>query len=877
MEAQERLKAALADRYAIEKEIGSGGMATVYLADDLRHERKVALKVLKPELAAVVGAERFLAEIKTTANLQHPNILPLFDSGEADSFLFYVMPFVEGETLRERLGREKQLPVDEAVRIASEVADALESAHEQGVIHRDIKPENILLSRGRPLVADFGIALAVSAAGGGRLTETGLSLGTPYYMSPEQASADRDPSAASDVYSLACVLYEMLVGEPPYSGATAQAVLAKILVGDAPAPTEARASIPLHVDAVIRKSLEKLPADRFPSAAAFAAALGDTGFRHGEPETAAAPRPSKGIATLAPWLLAGFAVAASIAIWTGSRSPEAPSLSTSIFLPDSVVIPFRSLAPLGVPRKAMAVSADGAVLVYVGYDGTDTRLYLRDLARFEHIPIVGTEGAMHPFFSPDGEWIGYFSGTRLWRVSVRGGQPEFLAEAPNAAGGFWTDEGEIVFAAFEGQAVGAVEVATRETRPITSGELQGQVYFQTPSPVPGGNAILAMTRFPAMVGVIDIASGLPENLLQGFSPTYLPSGHLVFARGGTLYAVGFDPAALEPVGEPVPIRTGVHLEMPVAHYTVSPDGSLFYVPGVNSDEGYLTWVDRAERVDTINATPAEFGRVLVSPNGELIVAQTFVGGTEGIYVLDPNSGRGERIVEAPGLGPAIWTHDGSAILYSRASPATLDPNLVVRRPLTGSTEDTLYKHTTDARVTAVTEDESLILFNSVGQGVWALTPDGTAERILTNAEGPWGAELSPNGRWIAYTSVQTGQYQVYVEPFPENGEQHHISVHDNSEEPLWAADGSEIYYRNGSRWWAVPVQLEPEFSYGDPELIIEGPYLNVGGRSYDLHPDGERFLLIDVPRVESGDRIHVVTNWVAEMARQVPSGLGGGG
>ncbi|MBT8402999.1 MAG: serine/threonine protein kinase, partial [Gemmatimonadetes bacterium] len=247
-----RLNAALDGRYRIEREIGEGGMATVYLADDIRHQRQVALKVLKPELAAVVGADRFLTEIRTTANLQHPNILPLFDSGEADSFLYYVMPFVDGETLRARLDREKQLPVDEAVRIATEVADALQAAHEEGIIHRDIKPANILLSRGRPLVADFGIALAVSGAGGGRLTETGLSLGTPYYMSPEQASADREPSPASDVYSLASVLYEMLVGEPPYTGATAQAVLARILTANAPAATEARPAIPAHVDAVLR-------------------------------------------------------------------------------------------------------------------------------------------------------------------------------------------------------------------------------------------------------------------------------------------------------------------------------------------------------------------------------------------------------------------------------------------------------------------------------------------------------------------------------------------------------------------------------------------------------------------------------------------------
>ncbi len=245
-----RLNAALEGRYAIDRELGEGGMATVYLADDLKHERKVALKVLKPELAAIVGAERFLAEIKTTANLTHPHILPLFDSGEADGFLFYVMPHIEGESLRERIDREKQLPVDEAVKIATDLAEALDYAHRHKIIHRDIKPANILIHEGRPLIADFGIALAVGVAGGGRLTETGLSVGTPHYMSPEQATGDQAVGVATDIYALGAVLYEMLVGEPPYTGPTAQAVLGQIIAGETASATKQRASVPANVDAV---------------------------------------------------------------------------------------------------------------------------------------------------------------------------------------------------------------------------------------------------------------------------------------------------------------------------------------------------------------------------------------------------------------------------------------------------------------------------------------------------------------------------------------------------------------------------------------------------------------------------------------------------
>ena len=272
-DAATRLATALADRYRLERELGAGGMATVYLAQDLKHDRRVAVKVLRPELAAVIGAERFLAEIKTTANLQHPHILPLFDSGEADGFLFYVMPYVEGESLRDRLSREKQLPVPDAVRIASEVASALDYAHRHGIIHRDIKPENVLLHDGRALVADFGIALAASKSGGSRMTETGMSLGTPHYMSPEQAMGQREITARSDVYALGAMTYEMLIGDPPFTGSTAQAIVAKVMTAEPASLVEQRKSVPPAVEDAVLTALEKLPADRFASAAEFAAAL----------------------------------------------------------------------------------------------------------------------------------------------------------------------------------------------------------------------------------------------------------------------------------------------------------------------------------------------------------------------------------------------------------------------------------------------------------------------------------------------------------------------------------------------------------------------------------------------------------------------------
>jgi eukaryotic-like serine/threonine-protein kinase len=317
-EHQRALQLALADRYRVERELGEGGMATVYLAHDLKHDRKVAIKVLKPELAAVIGADRFLREIKTIAGLQHPHILGLIDSGESGGTAFYVMPFVEGESLRDRLAREKQLPIADTLRIAGEVASALDYAHRHGVIHRDIKPENLLLHDGAALVADFGIALAVSAAGGTRLTQTGLSLGTPHYMSPEQAMGEREITAASDVYALGCVTYEMLVGEPPFTGPTAQAVVAKMMTDDPRPPSELRRTVSPQLDTIVLTALERLPSDRYATAAAFAEALRGGGVpTRTAPMTSRRKRSRLGTLALA---LGGTALGAAL-MW-GFASPR---------------------------------------------------------------------------------------------------------------------------------------------------------------------------------------------------------------------------------------------------------------------------------------------------------------------------------------------------------------------------------------------------------------------------------------------------------------------------------------------------------------------------------------------------------------------------
>ncbi len=568
-----RLNAALQGRYTIERELGEGGMATVYLADDLKHERKVALKVLKPELAAVVGAERFLAEIKTTANLQHPHILPLHDSGEADGFLYYVMPYIEGETLGERIDRERQLPVDEALGIATAVANALQTAHEHGVVHRDIKPANILLSRGEPLVADFGIALAVSVGGGGRLTETGLSLGTPFYMSPEQATGDQAVGPASDTFAPACVLYEMLVGEPPYPGNTAQAVLGKIIQGLPVSATAIRKSVPANVDAAIRKALEKLPADRFTGAQEFAKALADQGFRHGD-EAAGGVTVGRGLWNPLSMGLGALAlVFASGFGWSLLRpAPPQPAMRQ--------VLSTEGWAGLGTEfGRYAAVAPDGSSMILPVGD----QLALKMRGSTEITPIPGTERGRDVVYSPSGQWIAYAIGTDLYKRPLVGGSALRLAEdtegGSNRVGLAWLDDGTILYETTGGRVVRIPEDGGEPL--VVFGPGPG-LYWVHGLPKARGAFVVPTNN---ELHVVDLRALSSEVILeQVIRAWYTTTGHLVYLRtDGALFALPFDLSGLAITGGAIPLFDGVRVTTNRADMRLAADGTLLYVVGSNSD------------------------------------------------------------------------------------------------------------------------------------------------------------------------------------------------------------------------------------------------------------------------------------------------------
>ena len=875
-----RLNAALAGRYHIERELGEGGMATVYLAEDLRHGRKVALKVLKPELAAVVGGERFLAEIKTTANLQHPNILPLFDSGEAGGFLFFAMPYIEGETLRHRLDRDKQLPVDEAVRIASEVADALQVAHAQGVVHRDIKPANILLSHGRPLVADFGIALAVSAAGGGRLTETGLSVGTPYYMSPEQASADREPSAASDVYSLGCVLYEMLVGEPPFTGATAQAVLAKILTAEAPAPTAGRPAIPPHVDAVVRRALERLPADRFASAEDFARALADPGFRHGPDGTSpGAPAPG-------PWKAATFVAAAVavIALGVAVRSLLSPEPPGEIARFESLFRPGQDLSP----GADFTLTPDGSALVYVGppeEPGSGLRLWIRRWAELEATPIPGTEGTpgLNPSVSPDGTEVAF--GGPLQRgvavVRIDGGPVRTVL--PDHRYPFWADDGYI-YASGNRDGITRVDAAGGPPERL-SGPIPGVSIQAVTDLLPGArSALLTLSSGDTQASVVEIAvldltTGEVRRVAPGSQATYVQPGYLVFRTAeGALAAARFDPGAGALDGPVVPLVAGV------SDFALSRTGTLVYDATPPPDHEFV-WMERSGALSPAFpgwSVSGLAGRGFeLSPDGTRL-AFTLAGdapGVQDVWVKEVPQGSAQRISsgDSQAWGPR-WLPSGDRLTYS--SGVTGGRATVARRATGAGPVDTLVGPVLDA------PDAQL-----GPAGEWAILRAGSAaglsryiaavrlgpeeeppELILGegyNAEQP---DLSPDGRWLAYASDETGRDEIYLRPFPDvQSDRIGVST-DGGRQPHWSRDGSELFYISpDGHMIAARFQTGPDARITARERLFRLPAGILGVNSglatnYDVAEDGRFLLAREVEDPEADGRgLVLVQNWVTEL------------
>ena len=807
-----RLNAALEGRYAIERELGEGGMATVYFADDLKHERKVALKVLKPELAAVVGAERFLAEIKTTANLTHPNILPLHDSGEADTFLYYVMPFIEGESLRDRLDREHQLPVDEAVKITTDLAEALDYAHRNKVIHRDIKPANIMLHEGRPLIADFGIALAVGAAGGGRLTETGLSLGTPFYMSPEQATGDQFVGASTDTYALGSVLYEMLTGDPPYMGSTAQAVLGQIISSKHISATEKRASIPANVDSAIRKALEKLPADRFKSSQEFARALGDLAFRHGEAQAG-----RDGVKPRRRVLEVALIVAVGVALW-GWLAPD-----------QSQVVRHRLSFPIDV--RVLDISPSGDRLAYVGRDEAGVeRLWQREMNLLNASPIPGSESAKTLSFSPDGRQLAFVNSlNELLVVSFGGAPPVKIADldVTDVTGGRvdWGPDENIYVESLTGLARvrSSGGVPPEQVTMLQSGENR-HVF---PHALPNGKGVLFTVRHGGDVSrneiaVVDLDTGQHQILVSGVRALYAVTGHLIYATSeGTLEAARFDQDKLRMDGPPTVLFGGVEFgQFGSMQLAMSADGHLLYRSHSTNELAELFWIKRDGTAEPVESGWVEtFRTVALSPDGTRLAVSISDRGEEHVSVRDLGGGPLLRLTTVGSLNwRPSWRPDGRAVGF--ISDQSGDLNAYVRSTVGGGAAVELAAGSQGIEEVLWSRDGAWLVFRK-GGGLSGGTRDILRMRVgIDSVPDPMLAtdahervpSLSPDGRWLVFMSDATGQDQIHVRPFPD-GDEDWVVSRDGGVEPLWSPAGNEIFYRNADEQMvAVEVQTSPTFA-----------------------------------------------------------------
>ncbi len=880
-----RLSSALADRYRIERHLGEGGMATVYLASDLKHDRKVALKVLRPELAAVLGAERFVQEIKTTANLQHPHILPLFDSGEADSFLYYVMPFIDGETLRDKLNRETQLDVDEAVAIARDTADALDYAHRQNIIHRDIKPENILMQDGRPIVADFGIALAVSAAAGGRMTETGLSLGTPHYMSPEQATAEKDLTARSDVYSLGSVLYEMLTGSPPHVGSSAQQVIMKIVTDTARPVTEIRKSVPPHVAATTAKALEKLPADRFVSAAQFAAALADPTFT-----TAGAAQPAAvQSARRRPWVYAAAAVGILVLgalvgmLVAGDETPPPDVVRFALTMPSG-----HRLVVSTVEDAPFAISPDNQRIVYVGRDSGAVRdqLYVRALDQVAGVPLEGTADAIAPFFSPDGLWVGFHTSEdeKLKKVPVTGGPAITLADdvQNNLASASWGDDGAIVYAA-AGLNLARVSGAGGTPEVLTGGDSAASFW---PVVLPGGKAVLYLRCTTSCaqhdLAVWDIATSSSTVLVPGAGRGwYVEPGYLVYGtEEGAIYAVPFDPATREITGQPVPLLDGVGSGRAFsARLAVSRSGAMVFLAGSGGGGRRVLLVDRAGRERPLVDRPRQYNHPRFSPDGERLALTIATDGGSRIAVYTIASQTLSQLTFEGSTDRPTWSPDGSRIAFRGIGQWGSD---LFWTPADGSgpVERVLeVEHGVAVGTTFWTRDGAWIVTDgsdadtsATDENIYAAATG--AERTLrpvvaTPAEEETGA-VSPDGKWIAYGSDESGQWQVFVRPFLEPGGRWLISPGAGST-PLWASNREVIYLDHATRTlMSAVLTFGTTVGVERTALFDFEPYAyNRSSPEYDVSRDGQTFVVLrSAGQDETGDAV-VVLNWSTEIARRM--------
>ena len=933
--------------YLISTPLGAGGMGEVYRARDSRLDREVAIKVLPEDLAAdPERLARFDREAKVLASLNHPNIAHLYgletspvipseaesrvegparlaslsqgkpgrESGVSTSshhpdpspqgagvplaqdasraVTFLVMELVEGEDLEQRIDKGP-IPIKEATGIGRQIAEGLEAAHTKGVVHRDLKPGNIRISAdGTVKILDFGLAKAWEPPPDDRdldesptitadMTRAGTLLGTAPYMSPEQARGQVVDRRA-DIWAFGCVLYEMLTGRRAFVGGTATEILARILERD-PEWEALPADVPTPLRRLVERCLEKDPKRRLRDAGDLALALEDVDL---EPPPAAVfdntphVNPAK---MMAPWLVAAVAAAAAIIAWIGRPPPAQPEAAPTLRFSQSSPAPL-DISQVGHSGSAVAISPDGHVVVWVGVTEAGTQLFSRLLDEDETHPIAHTEEALSPFFSPDGEWIGFWANGRLQKVSVRGGVPQTICETSHVHGASWGD-GIIVMGAVGDGTLWRVNPGGGPVERVEEADgriIQGEY----PKLLPDSRAVLVSQQGRNTVDLLSLDTGEVTTIVsEGSNARYLRSGHLVWTHQDNLLAAPFDLSTRMITGEAHTVIEGVLTEAYVgmlSHYAVSDEGTLVYLPGTIDQAGARpTWVTLDGATEALPIPADTYLSPRISPDGlRLLLSRQ--SKTRTIWLAEPGRGVMRPITDDGGNDYwAIWTPDGTKMIFNSGRPETA-ANLWVQSIDHSSSPTRLTTAPMHQPPADITRDGRIVVFGSAiaatdDVDIHLLHLDGeptTAPLLETDADEVQ-PKLSPDDRWLAYASDLTGRFEVYVQRFPDLGSTVRVSP-NGGQEPLWSPSGDRLYYRslNGRQTFAVEVVSGDPLQFGQENLLFESRLISPGirwGRKWDLHPDGDRFLMLQAESSQSAEEIRVVVNWFTELERLVPS------
>ncbi len=888
--------------YHVTEKLGAGGMGEVYRARDTRLNRDVAIKVL-PAIFAQDRDRlmRFEREAQLLAQLNHPNIAAIYGFEDVDGAAFLVLEYVPGKNLEGPLSLEDALPV------VHQIIHAVEEAHEKGIVHRDLKPGNIRITpEGKVKVLDFGLAKALAdetpAADPARsptmsalATRAGVILGTAAYMSPEQARG-RPLDKRTDIWSFGCVLYELLTGRQAFGHDDVTDTIAAIVRSE-PDWSALPPDTPPHIRALLERCLRKEAARRLRD-------IGEARILMDEPPVelapapAAAPEPAPAPAPppkrqWLPWAVAAVALlaGAGVAAWALLRAPkpvQRPVTRLVTALPD-------------VGRLAQsAISRDGTRLAFRA--GSPTRIYLRMMDQIEAKPIAGTENPVTPFFSPDGQWIGFMQDGKLKKVQVVGGATMTLCDASSTpAGASWGADGNIIFG---GPAAGLARVSAAGGKPqtlTTPDAKKGERSHRWPAILPGGQAVLftieAGAGFnDARIAVLTLQTREHRVLVEGGTrPGYVPTGpgpdgrgtgHIVYHRTGSLFAVPFDLDRLQVLGSPVPILEGVagFVAAGVADYTFSDSGALVYTPGRSEGHSSLVWVDRQGQAQPLPATPQSYLTPRLSPDG-LRVAVSMGGGDQAdIWVYDLERKTLTRLTFQGGAQFPAWTPDGKRVTFY-ASRGTERKEAIYSVAADGSSPpQALAAVDTRAAYLSWSPDGKTLAFTlgAVGQTDLVILPaegDRKVKPFLRTQAQEVAPEFSPDGRWIAYTSRETGRSEIYVRPAPAAagsgvaaGAKWQVS-NDGGRIARWARGGRELFYFNSDKMMAVEIEPGPAFRARTPKMLFEGPYQGVSG-SYDVTADGKRFLMLrSGAGTETGPaQVHVVLEWFEEIRRRVRAG-----